>query len=135
MDQDGAGSVCLVRLEPGVGGHVVRVDRITIGRTMFRTESIDVASVSSQEDLVRQLSAQADPDVVMRVVLTGVTPDGFELFPDEVERELSGAFLHLRIDDRSVNELEPPPDLPARHRRGALHRRHGGAHPRGRGVG
>ena len=112
VDQDGAGSVCLVRLEPGVGGPVVRVDRITIGRTMFRTESIDVATVPSQEDLVRQLSAQADPDVVMRVVLTGVSRDGFELFPDEVERELSDAFLHLRVDDRSVNELEPPPDLP-----------------------
>jgi DNA repair exonuclease SbcCD nuclease subunit len=112
VDQDGAGSVCLVRLEPGVGGHVVRVDRITVGRTVFRTDTIDVASIPSQEDLVRQLSARADPDVVMVVELTGVTRDGFEIFPDEVERELSGAFLHLRIRDRSVNEIEPPPDLP-----------------------
>jgi hypothetical protein len=112
VDQDGAGSVCLVRLEPGIGGHVVRVDRITVGRTVFRTDSIDIASIGSQDDLARQLAANADPDVVMRVELTGVARDGFELFPDEVERELAGSYLHLRVVDRSVNELAPPPDLP-----------------------
>jgi DNA repair exonuclease SbcCD nuclease subunit len=112
VDQDGAGSVCLVRLEPGVGGHVVRVDRVSVGRTVFRTEAVDVAALGSQEDLVRQLSAMADPDLVLLVQLTGVLRDGFEIFPDEVERELAGAFLHVRVRDRSVTELEAPPDLP-----------------------
>jgi DNA repair exonuclease SbcCD nuclease subunit len=112
VDQDGAGSVCLVRLEPGVGEHVVRVDRITVGRTVFRTESIDVATIASQEDLVRLLSARSDPDLVLQVELVGVARDGLEVFPDEVERELDGAFLHLRVRDRSVTELTPPPDLP-----------------------
>jgi DNA repair protein SbcD/Mre11 len=112
VDQDGAGSVCLVRLEQGVGGRTVRVDRITVGRTVFRSERVDIASLASQEDLVRQLAQRADPDVVMRVEVVGVARDGFELFTDEVERELASSFLHVRVVDASASELAPPPDLP-----------------------
>ena len=96
----------------GVGGRTVRVDRITVGRTVFRTETVDVSTIASQEDLVRQLAQRADPDVVMHVQITGVARDGFELFTDEVERELASSFLHVRVVDRSASEVAPPPDLP-----------------------
>jgi DNA repair protein SbcD/Mre11 len=112
VDQDGAGSVCLVRLDSGVGGRTVRVDRITVGRTVFRTETVDVSTISSQEDLVRQLAQRADPDLVMHVRITGVARDGFELFTDEVERELASSFLHVRVVDGSASEVAPPPNLP-----------------------
>ncbi|CAN5716325.1 DNA repair exonuclease [soil metagenome] len=112
VDQDGAGSVCLVRLERGVGGRTVRVDRLTVGRTGFRTESVDVGGLGSQEELVRRLAKLGDPDLVLRVRLGGVAADSLEIRPDEVERELSASFLHLRVVDESVTELEPSPALP-----------------------
>jgi DNA repair protein SbcD/Mre11 len=112
VDQDGAGSVCLVRLEQGVGGRTVRVDRLTVGRTGFRTESVDVGALGSQEELVRRLATLADPDLVLRVRLGGVAPDSLEIRTDEVERELASSFLHLRVVDESVAELAPSPELP-----------------------
>ena len=113
VDQDGAGDVCLVRLEDGIGGRSsVHLERVRVGRTTFRSIEFDAAELASQDDLVRRLAEQADPDLVLAVTIAGIAPDSLEIQPDEVQRTLAGSFLHLRILDRSATELAVGPELP-----------------------
>ena len=98
VDQDGAGDVCLVRLEDGIGGRSsVHLERVRVGRTTFRSLEFDAAELASQDDLVRRLAEQADPDLVLTVTVAGIAPDSLEIQPDEVQRILAGSFLHLRV--------------------------------------
>ncbi len=113
VDQDGAGNVCLVRLEDGIGGtSSVRVQKVKVGQTVFRGESVDAASVTSQEDLVAQLAELADTDLILHVSIEGIAPDTLELDADEIERSLAPSFLQVRVRDRSVAELAAGPALP-----------------------
>jgi hypothetical protein len=112
-DQKGAGNVCLVRLEEGPSGRTVRLDRVTVGRTVFRSEVLDAAGLRSQEDLVARLAAQAAPDLVLDVEVRGIAADNLEIHPEEVEGRLGGSFLHLRVRDRSVTDVAAGPELPA----------------------
>ena len=113
VDQDGAGSVCLVRLEDGAAkASSVRVDRVRVGQTVFRAESVDASAVGSQPELVRRLAEFADPDLILDVTIDGLAPDTLEIDPDAVERALAASFLHVRVRDRSATELAEGPDLP-----------------------
>ncbi|MGD8683685.1 MAG: DNA repair exonuclease [Chloroflexota bacterium] len=113
VDQDGAGNVCLVRLEDSdAGGRSVRVEKVTVGRTVFRHEQVDVADVASQANLTRELLELADPDAVLQVSIEGIASDTLEIDSDELERALAGHFLHVRVRDRSVTEVSERPDLP-----------------------
>ena len=118
VDQDGAGDVCLVSLEDGAGGHSsVRIERIRVGRTVFRAVDFDASELTSQDELERRIAAMAGPDLILGVTIAGVAPDSLEILPDEVERRLAESFLQLRITDRSVSEpgaaLDLPPDTVA----------------------
>lgn len=113
VDQDGAGNVCLVRLEDGIAGSSsVRVQKMRVGRTVFRAESVDAAAIERQEDLVARLTDLADADLVLQVTIDGIAPDTLELDADELERTLAPSFLHVRVRDRSVTPLSVGPDLP-----------------------
>jgi DNA repair exonuclease SbcCD nuclease subunit len=114
VDQDGAGNVCLVRLEDGIAGNSsVRVKKMPVGQTVFRAESVDAASVESQEQLVARLAELADTDLILQVSIEGIASDSLELDSDEMERTLAPSFLHVRVRDRSVTEMAAGPDLPA----------------------
>ncbi len=113
VDQDGAGNVCLVRLEDGpAGARNVKVEKLAVGRTVFRSERIDAADIVSAPQLVERLRELADPDAVLQVSIEGIAPDTLEIDPDEIERELAGSFLHVRVRDRSATELADGPGLP-----------------------
>lgn len=113
VDQDGAGDVCLVRLEDGIGGRSsVRLERVRVGRTTFRDLPVDAAELGSQDDLVRRLTDLADPDLVLAVTIVGIAPDSLEIAPEEVQRQLADAFLQVRVLDRSAAELSGGPELP-----------------------
>jgi DNA repair exonuclease SbcCD nuclease subunit len=113
VDQDGAGDVCVVRLEDGVGGRSsVHLERVRVGRTTFRRLEVDAASLGSQDELVRRLAAQADADLVLAVAIVGIAPDSLEVSAEDVQRQLADSFLQLRIQDRSVVELMSGPALP-----------------------
>jgi DNA repair exonuclease SbcCD nuclease subunit len=112
VDQDGAGNACLVRLEDGAADRrIVQVERVRVGRTVFRAEAVDAASVEHQEALVEQLRALSDDDLILHVSIDGIAPDTLEIDPEEVERLLAPSFLHVRVRDRSVTETAAGPDL------------------------
>jgi DNA repair exonuclease SbcCD nuclease subunit len=112
VDQDGAGSVCLVHLEGRADRRSVRVERLQVGRTVFRAESVDAAEIDSQAALEARLRELADPDLVLAVSIEGIAADTLEVDTDELERALASDFLHVRVRDRSATELADAPDLP-----------------------
>jgi DNA repair protein SbcD/Mre11 len=113
VDEDGAGSVCLVRLEDGAGtASSVHVDRVRVGRTVFRAESVDASSLGGRDELVRRLRELADADLVLQASIDGIASDALEFDVDDVERVLAPSFLHVRVHDRSAAGPHAGPDLP-----------------------
>jgi DNA repair exonuclease SbcCD nuclease subunit len=114
VTQDGAGKVLLVTLDEAAGQRTVTIDERTVGRTRFEKVDIDAATLAGQPELIRQLAARADPDLVLDVRITGVRPDELDLSTDEVEDQLRGSFLRVRVRDTSLPALThgnlPSPD-------------------------
>ena len=114
VTQDGAGKVLLVTLGEQAGARTVTIDERVVGRTRFRKLDIDCARVSDQPDLIARIGSEADPDLVLDVRLTGVRPDELDLSIDEIEEQLKGRFLKVRVRDQSVPALTegtlPSPD-------------------------
>ena len=109
LDQEGAGKVLLVRLEEVGGRRTVTVQERTVGRTRFEKVELDAATITSQPAVVEQLAARADPDLVLDVRVTGVKHDELDLDPDEVEGQLRGSFLKVRVRDQSLPALTEGP--------------------------
>jgi len=113
LDQDGAGQVLIVELERR-GDHLnVTVTPQPVGRTKFEKMELDAAAITSQGELERTLRERAGPDSVLDVRLVGMKSDDLDLNVDELERQLQGAFLRLRVRDSSIASLPDTPLAPA----------------------
>jgi len=114
VTQDGAGKVLLVELIEVNGNRAVRIDERAVGRTRFEKLDIDAATVADQPAIVATIAAKADPDLVLDARLTGVRPDELDLSTGEIEEQLKGSFLKLRVRDLSMPALTrgslPSPD-------------------------
>jgi DNA repair protein SbcD/Mre11 len=115
LDQDGAGSVLIVEL--GERAAAPAIEAHTVGRTVARRLEMDAAEVGTQERLVRRLTSLADPDTFLDARLVGMLPPTLDLDLDEVERQLAGKFLRLRLRDQALrdtatDELPPADTIP-----------------------
>jgi exonuclease SbcD len=114
IDQDGAGQVLVVTLDPSAEHTDVKVQAKPVGRTRLHKLTVDGASITSQVEFARRLSELANPDLVLDVRVVGVTPENLDLHLDEVAQQLEGKFLRVRITDQAVaalpEGLKPPPD-------------------------
>ena len=136
VDQDRAGKALLV--DARAAGR--REDRH--GRGAHRrpddasnTWTIDASAVESQPALVARLRAAADPDLVLDVRLIGVRPDALDLEPAEVEEQLKGSFLRLRVRDAQPSAAHRGRAAAARDHRRRVHPQRRGEDRRPRGVG
>jgi DNA repair exonuclease SbcCD nuclease subunit len=105
VTQDGAGKVLLVALDEVTGIRRVTIEERAVGRTRFDKLDVDAATLPGQPELIKQLVARADPDLVLDVRLTGVRPDELDVSTEEVEEQLKGSFLKIRVRDASVPAL------------------------------
>jgi len=105
VTQDGAGKVLLVDLDEVASTRSVKVDERSVGRTRFEKLDIDTATLADQPALIQQLGARSDADLILDVRLTGVRPDELDVSTDEVEEQLKGSFLRLRVRDASLPAL------------------------------
>jgi DNA repair exonuclease SbcCD nuclease subunit len=113
VDQDGAGQVLVVELSDPETGIPPAIEPVPVGRTHFRRVDVDAGAIHSQSDLVRELRGYADPDTILEVRLSGITPEAVDLHTDEMERELADAFLGIKVRDGSVAALPEGPLPPA----------------------
>ncbi len=113
VDQDGAGQVLIVTLDDAEGRRTVNIEARTVGRTHFQKLEVDAAEVTSQADLFKRLNEQADPDKVLDVRLVGVRPTDLDLNTDELEGQLRGSFLRVRVRDAAAVALPEGPMPPA----------------------
>jgi len=113
LDQDGAGQVLIVTMDERDGQRSVAVEPRMVGRTRFRRLEIDAAGVASQAELGAQLRELADPDLVLDARVVGVRPDELDLNVDELEKQLAGGFLRVRVRDVSTAALSEAPLAPA----------------------
>lgn len=109
LDQDRAGNVLLVTLDEVEGKKHVTVEERKVGKTRFERVQLDAATVGSQPQLVARLAERADPDLVLDVELIGVRPDELDVHIDEIESELAGRFLKVRVRDKAVSPMPEGP--------------------------
>jgi DNA repair exonuclease SbcCD nuclease subunit len=113
-DADGPGTVNFITLDERDGVKTVTVETRVVGSTRRRDLEVDAGSLASQADLVDQLRALADPELMLSVRVVGERPDELELDPAGVEDALRAEVLHVRVDDRSRPPLTagplPPPE-------------------------
>ncbi len=109
LDQDRAGKALLVELEEVGTGRSVKVHERQVGRTRFEKETIDSATVTTQQALIESLAKRSDPDLVLDVRLNGVRPDELDLDVDEIETALAPGFLKVRVRDVSTPALTEGP--------------------------
>jgi DNA repair exonuclease SbcCD nuclease subunit len=114
VNQDGAGKVLLVELIEKAGERLVRIDERQVGKTLFEKLDLDASTLGSQPELVAALVARTDPDLVLDVRITGVRLDELDVDTTEVEEQLKGAFMRVRVRDVSLPGLSqgalPSPD-------------------------
>ncbi len=114
LDQDRAGKVLLVELEVEGDKRTVKVQERTVGTTTFEKVELDAAGIASQQALIDDLIARADPNLVLDTRIIGVRPDELDLNVDEIETALASAFLKVRVRDVSMPALTegmlPSPD-------------------------
>ena len=114
LDQDRAGKVLLITLEATSAGRSVQIAEHQVGRSRFSKLDVDASTIASQPALVKQLAAQADPDLVLDARIVGVRPDELDLHLDEIETALAPSFLKVRVRDVSLPALTdgilPSPD-------------------------
>lgn len=113
VDQDGAGQVLIVALDEGEGRRTISVEARSVGRTKFERLELDAATIGSQAELDKRLRQQADPDKVLDVRLVGIRPPELDLNVDELEKQLRGSFLRVRVRDASAAALPDGPLPPA----------------------
>ena len=70
-----------------------------IGQINWRSEEIKARDILSNNDLIERLKMIADPNLLLRVTLTGLALFEAELSPLYAENTLKGDFLYLEIVD------------------------------------
>lgn len=91
------GVAALVTLDEGAA----RVERLPIGRLRATTLSVDVGELTGTEALVVRLAEHADPDLLLRVELTGLAAPGVLIDAEEARARLADSFFAVRIEDAS----------------------------------
>jgi DNA repair protein SbcD/Mre11 len=103
MDQKDAGNVALVTIyEKGN----VAVEPVRIGTRRIDAISIDVGLAKSVDNIIKMVEERADPNLILKVTLTGLCRMDCDLNFREIEDQLAGQFFCLLVVDESHPQLE-----------------------------
>jgi len=100
MDQKGAGYVACVE----IGESGVSVQKERVGSISTDEMSIDVSG-RSMAQIVGQIEARADPQLMLRVTLGGLAELGAMLDTEKLELELVPHFYHIECSNQSHPQL------------------------------
>jgi hypothetical protein len=111
IDRPERGGVLLVTCELRGSSRTVTVEGRTTGRATHREETVDVATLESQQALVERLRQSASPDELLDVHLVGSLADSLLIDPADVAEALRSDYLLVRVHDAS-QPLLTTGDLP-----------------------
>jgi DNA repair exonuclease SbcCD nuclease subunit len=96
LDQEGAGHVACVEMdEGGAQVHQERVGTISAGRV-----TVDVAG-KSMPAIAEEVRAHANPNLMLKVTLSGLVGLGEVLDAEKLAQELGSDFYHVECSDQS----------------------------------
>jgi DNA repair exonuclease SbcCD nuclease subunit len=109
LDQKGAGYVACVEIDE----NGVRVRPKRVGTISTDEMSVDVSGKSVAE-VVRAVQDRADPNLMLKVTLSGLSELGAVLDTKKLEQELAPHFYHIECSDQSHPRIESisPDDFP-----------------------
>lgn len=96
FSQTGAGNIAVIDIDPQKHVSIIKT---SIGRISWRTEEIKAKEILNNNDLIERLKAIADPNMLLRVTLTGLALFEADFAPSYVENGLKDDFLYLEIVD------------------------------------
>jgi DNA repair protein SbcD/Mre11 len=97
----GRGSIACVTLNEGS----VAVERLDIGVRKMEDAEVSITGVRDDEEIRRRIAEMADPELAIRVALTGVCGPGYRPDVSALLNELSEHFFHLQIGNHSHPSL------------------------------
>jgi DNA repair protein SbcD/Mre11 len=98
-DEAQSGQVLVVTLEEGKRPQVAPQ---RVGKRTLVKLTLDVSQPTGARD---QALAQADPDAMLELTLTGMLPAGEAFTVSDLRRDLASRFFHVRVKDQVVSEL------------------------------
>jgi exonuclease SbcD len=109
LDQKGAGYVACVEIDESS----VRVRPEQVGAISTDEMSVDVSGKSTAQ-IVEEIRARANPNLMLKVTLSGLMDPGTVLDTEKLEQELAPYFYHIGCFDQSHPQLATisPDDFP-----------------------
>lgn len=105
MDQRHPGSVLIVTI---LDSGEIKVEPKQIGIRYCDEIQIDLSGMGSLLEIKNKIKEEANPNLIRGVILKGLRNEEMHPSTAELEKELSGLFFHLRVDDQShprISEL------------------------------
>ncbi|MDO8587787.1 MAG: DNA repair exonuclease [Armatimonadota bacterium] len=102
----GGGTVASLTLSP----EGAAVEKREVGARRMEEAAISVAGMREVGDLPREILSLADPNLALRVTLTGLSDMSLQIDPAALETELAPGFFFLQILDSSHPLLKDIPD-------------------------
>lgn len=103
IDQKGAGNVVIVTL---YDKNKVEFKPIQVGIKKCDSIALDVSPYESADSIVKMIEGRSDPNLILKVTLTGLSSMDYDLNSEEVENTLGERFFTLRVVDESHPKLE-----------------------------
>lgn len=109
MGQKGTGYIACVEIDE----NGVRVSPRRVGAISTDEMSVDVSGKSVTE-VVEFIQARANPDLMLKVILVGLSELGAVLDTEKLQQELAPCFYHIECSDQSHPQIESifPADFP-----------------------
>jgi len=103
MDQKGAGNVVMVTL---YDKSKVEFKPIQVGSKKCESMTLDVSPYESADSIAKMIEERSDPNLILKVTLTGLSNMDYDLNSEEIENTLGRHFFTLRVIDESHPKLE-----------------------------
>jgi exonuclease SbcD len=99
VDQKNAGRVVWVRLH---GHREMDLKTIQVGKIEYKELVLQAGELAAGKSLFREIEQLRNPDLWLRVIITGEARPDFQLDLEEIREEFEGGFFKLDMVDQSV---------------------------------
>ena len=88
-----SGCVLLVSIDESA----TRVEKKRVGKYVWKTVDLSIETFETEEELLQEIQKHADPNVLLRVRLSGLKPVTWDVNEERLVDELEDSFFHLEV--------------------------------------